>query len=138
MAPWSPRSRTDAARKAACCAETTVRGRVTAPDRGFGARRRDSGGLLRPVEARAAAASPHRTTMLRRLMSPSRAQVPGPSRAQVPGPSRAQVPGPSRARAPERAQVRGRALARQGGRAQAPEPAPEQFGALPWEEPVDP
>src|SRR5665647_1680333 len=122
MAPWSPRSRTDAARKAACCAETTVRGRVTAPDRGFGARRRDSGGLLRPVEARAAAASPHRTTMLRRLMSPSRAQVPGPSRA----------------RAPERAQVRGRALARQGGRAQAPEPAPEQFGALPWEEPVDP
>src|SRR5665647_2612616 len=122
MAPWSPRSRTDAARKAACCAETTVRGRVTAPDRGFGARRRDSGGLLRPVEARAAAASPHRTTMLRRLMSPSRAQAPGPSRA----------------RAPERAQVRGRALARQGGRAQAPEPAPEQFGALPWEEPVDP
>src|SRR5665647_1846055 len=121
MAPWSPRSRTDAARKAACCAETTVRGRVTAPDRGFGARRRDSGGLLRPVEARAAAASPHRTTMLRRLMSPSRAQAPGPSRAQVPG--------PSRARAPERAQVRGRALARQGGRAQAPEPAPEQFGA---------
>src|SRR5665647_2771896 len=122
MAPWSPRSRTDAARKAACCAETTVRGRVTAPDRGFGARRRDSGGLLRPVEARAAAASPHRTTMLRRLMSPSRARVPGPSRA----------------RAPERAPVRGRALARQGGRAQAPEPAPEQFGALPWEEPVDP